>query len=165
MDSTAKPVRVELFVRSLCPVDATQRQNHVIDQLQTLEEADRINDLSILIWGNRIAPSLAQRTANGRTLLDRLAMFERWERDSEVSLDAFDWRHAMTTMAADESITVIALPTIALAEYVDGDLRHVAPCTRDGTVHRVADRISRLAETAQPTDAAEDERVSVLERQ
>ncbi|MDS0222201.1 hypothetical protein NDI54_12655 [Haloarcula sp. S1AR25-5A] len=165
MDSTAKPVRVELFVRSLCPVDATQRQNHLIDQLQALENADRIDDLSILIWGNRIAPSLARQTADGRNLLDRLAMFERWEGDSDASLDAFDWRHAMTNMASEESITVIALPTVALAEYVDGDLHHVAPCTRDGTVHRVSDRITRLAETAQPTDATEDERVSVLDRQ
>lgn len=165
MDSTAKPVRVELFVRSLCPVDATQQQNHVIDQLQALEESDRIDDLSILIWGNRIAPSLAQRTADGRDLLDRLSAFEHWERDSDASLDAFDWQHAMTNMTSDESITVITLPTIALAEYVDGDLHHVAPCTRDGTVHRVSDRIRRLAETAQPTDAAEDERVSVLDSQ
>jgi len=75
MDSTATPVRVELFVRSLCPEDATQQQNDVLDQLQALEEAGCIEDLSILIWGRRIEPRIAQRTAEGRHLLERLSMF------------------------------------------------------------------------------------------
>ncbi|GCF12923.1 hypothetical protein Harman_08580 [Haloarcula mannanilytica] len=163
MEPTANTVRVELFVRSLCPEDATRQQNHVIDQLQALEEAGRIDDLSILVWGSRIAPALAQRTAAGRELLDRLTMFEQWERDSGASLDAFDWHHAVTNMATDESVDIITLPTIGLAEYVDGDLRHVAPCTRNGTVYRVADRVNRLAETAQPTDEPEHRPETVLE--
>jgi hypothetical protein len=161
MDSTTNPVRVELFVRSLCPEDATHQQNYVLDQLQALEEAGRIEDLSILIWGSRIEPRLAQRTAEGRHLLERLSMFERWERESDASLDAFDWQHPLTNMVSDESVSVITLPTLALAEYVDGDLRHVAPCTRDGTVHRVTDRISSLADTAHPTDELEHEHTMV----
>lgn len=161
MDSTATPVRVELFVRSLCPEDATQQQNDVLDQLQALEEAGRIEDLSILIWGRRIEPRIAQRTAEGRHLLERLSMFEQWEREADASLDAFDWQHPVTNMVSDESVNVITLPTLALAEYVDGDLRHVAPCRRDGTVYRVTDRISRLADTAHPTDELEHEHTVV----
>ena len=161
MDSTANPVRVELFVRSLCPDDATQQQNYVIDRLQALEEAGRIEDLSILIWGRRIEPRLAQRTAEGRYLLERLSMFEQWERDSDASLDAFDWQHPVTNMVSDESVNVITLPTLALAEYVDSDLQHVAPCMRDGTAHRVADRVSRLADTADLADEPEHERTVV----
>jgi len=161
MDSTANTVRVELFVRSLCPEDATHQQDYVIDRLQSLEETGRIADLSILIWGNRIEPKLAQRTAAGRRLLERLSMFERWERESDASLDAFDWQHPVTNMVSEESFSVITLPTLALAEYVDGELQHVAPCTRDGTVHRVIDRVSRLAETAHPTEDPEVERTVV----
>jgi len=161
MDSTATPVRVELFVRSLCPEDATQQQNYVIDQLQALEKAGRIEELSILIWGRRIEPRIAQRTTEGRHLLERLSMFEQWERESDASLDAFDWQHPVTNMISDESVNVITLPTIALAEYVDGDLRHVAPCRRDGTVCRVTDRISHLADTAHLTDEVEHEHTVV----
>jgi hypothetical protein len=161
MDSTATPVRVELFVRSLCPEDATQQQNDVLDQLQALEEAGCIEDLSILIWGRRIEPRIAQRTAEGRHLLERLSMFEQWEREADASLDAFDWQHPVTNIVSDESVNVITLPTLALAEYVDGDLRHVAPCRRDGRVYRVTDRISRLADTAHPTDESEHEHTVV----
>ncbi|EMA23776.1 HTH domain-containing protein [Haloarcula argentinensis] len=161
MDSTANPVRVELFVRSLCPKDATQQQHYVLDRLQALEDAGRIEDLSILIWGRRIEPRLAQRTAEGRHLLERLSMFEQWERDSDASLDAFDWEHPLTNMVSDDSVSVITLPTLALAEYVDGDLQHVAPCTRDGTVHRVADRVNRLADTADLADTLEHEHTVV----
>ncbi len=104
MDSTANPVRVELFVRSLCPEAATQQQNYVLDRLQALEDAGCIEDLSILIWGRRIEPRLAQRTAEGRHLLAGLPV-RRWERDSDVSLDAFDWQHPVTNMVSDESAT------------------------------------------------------------
>ncbi|KOX94353.1 HTH domain-containing protein [Haloarcula rubripromontorii] len=161
MDSTANPVRVELFVRSLCPGDARQHQHYVLDRLQALEDAGRIEDLSILIWGRRIEPRLAQRTAEGRHLLERLSMFEQWERDSDASLDAFDWQHPVTNMVSDESVTVITLPTLALAEYVDGDLQHVAPCTRDGTVHRVVDRVNALGDTADVAEEREHERTVV----
>ncbi|EMA29969.1 HTH domain-containing protein [Haloarcula japonica] len=161
MDSTANPFRVELFVRSLCPEDATQQQHYVLDRLQALEDAGRIEELSILIWGRRIEPQLAQRTAKGRHLLERLSMFEQWERDSDASLDAFDWQHPVTNMVSDESVNVITLPTLALAEYADGALQHVAPCTRDGTVHRVADRVSHLADTTDSTDELEHERTVV----
>ncbi|WP_336329815.1 HTH domain-containing protein [Haloarcula sp. CGMCC 1.2071] len=161
MDSTANPVRVELFVRSLCPGDATQQQNYLIDRLQALEDAGYIEDLSILIWGRRIEPRLAQRTAEGRHLLERLSMFEQWERDADASLAAFDWEHPLTNMVSDESVSVITLPTLALAEYVDDDLTHVAPCTRDGTVHRVTDRVNRLADTADLADELEHERTVV----
>ena len=161
MDPTANPDRVELFVRSLCPEDATHQQNYVLDQLQALEDAGRIEDLSILIWGRRIEPRLAQRTAEGRHLLDRLSAFEQWERESDASLDAFDWQRPVTNMVSDESVSVITLPTLALAEYADGDLTHVAPCRRDGTVHRVTDRISRLADTEHATNGPEHERTVV----
>lgn len=158
MDSTANPVRVELFVRSLCPEHATQQQHDVLDRLQALEDAGRIEELSILIWGHRLEPRLAQRTAEGRHLLERLSMFEQWERDSDVSLDAFDWQHPVTNLVSDESVSVITLPTLALAEYVDGDLDHVAPCTRGRTVHRVTDRVNRLADTADLAGDPEHER-------
>lgn len=158
MDSTATPVRVELFVRSLCPENATRQQNYVIEQLQALEEAGHIEDLSILIWGNRIEPETARRTAEGRHLLTRLSTFKRWARDADASLDAFDWQHSMTNMATDESVSVVTLPTLVLAEYVGDDLQHVAPCRRDGAVHSVTDRVNRLADTTHPTDEPEHER-------
>ncbi|KAA9398717.1 hypothetical protein Har1130_10915 [Haloarcula sp. CBA1130] len=161
MDSTANPVRVELFVRSLCPEDALQQQSYVLDRLQALEEAGRIEDLSIVIWGRRIEPRLAQRTAEGRHLLEQLSMFRQWERDTDASLDAFDWQHPVTNMVSDESVSVITLPTLALAEYVGDDLQHVAPCTRNGTVHRVTDRVSRLTDTADLADELEHERTVV----
>ncbi len=76
-------------------------------------------------------------------------MVEQWERDSDVSLDAFDWQLPVHTST---SRSTSALPSLALAEYVDDDLEHVAPCTWDGTVYRVTDRVatSRVLLTAPP---------------
>ncbi|WP_336337918.1 HTH domain-containing protein [Haloarcula brevis] len=161
MDSTPTPVRVELFVRSLCPEGATRHQNYVLDRLQALEEAGAIEDLSVLIWGNRIEPDIARRTPEGRRLLARLSRFRKWARDADASLDAFDWGHPVTNVASDESLSVITLPTLALAEYVDDDLQHVAPCTRDGVAHRVTDRVDRLADATRPTDEPEREHTVV----
>lgn len=156
MPSNTTSRRVELFVRSLSP-GAPSQQGDVIDQLQALEAAGHLDDLSIQVWGDRIAPAIAQQTASGRQLLDRLTAFERWERDADASLPAFDWRRTVTNLATEESCAVIALPTMALAEYVDGTLAHVAPCKRDGTCYSVADRVSALADLAQQSQDADSD--------
>lgn len=137
--------RVELYVRSLSPTGVSQQQDHVIGQLQALENDGRIADLSIYVWGDRLAPDTAHLTEHGEFLLDRLTAFERWERESDASLDAFGWRDSSTTVATDRTIDVISLPLLGLAEFVDGELRHVAPCVRDGSVRRVRDRVAALS--------------------
>jgi len=144
--------RVELFVRSLSPAGVSQQQDHVIGQLQALENDGRIADLSIYVWGDRLAPDTAHLTEHGEFLLDRLTAFERWERATGASLDAFGWRDSSTTMATEQSIDVISLPLLGLAEFVDGELRHVAPCARDGAVHSVRDRVAALAASSPPND-------------
>lgn len=163
MPSNTTPRRVELFVRSLSPADPSQ-QRGVVDRLQALDAEGRLEDLSILVWGDRIAPDIARRTANGRQLLDRLRAFQHWERDADAQLPAFDWQHSVTNLATDRSCTVIALPTMALAEYVDGTLSHVAPCRRDGTCYSVADRVAALADATKPLEDGESERTAALQR-
>ncbi|MBV0900999.1 HTH domain-containing protein [Haloarcula salina] len=154
---------VELYVRSLSPAGVSQQQDHVIGQLQALENDGRIADLSIYVWGDRLAPDTAHRTEHGEFLLDRLTAFERWERASGASLDAFGWRDSSTTIASDRTIDVISLPLMGLAEFVDGELRHVAPCTRDGTVQCVRDRVAALsAPTPSSEREAESERAPAV---
>lgn len=162
MPPNTTPRRVELFVRSLSPSDPSQ--GGVIDQLQALEAEGRLDELSILVWGERIAPDVARRTATGQRLLERLRAFQSWERDASASLPAFDWRRDVTHQATDESYPVIVLPTMALAEYVDGSLAHVAPCIREGTCHSVADRVAALADGTQPPDDTESDRTAAVQQ-
>lgn len=144
-DNTYRPT-VELYLRALCPVGSSTEQSRVIDQLQGLRNRDRIADLSIDVWGDRLEPATARKTARGRRLLDRIDTFQHWGRRNDVSLDSFRWRQAVTNVATEESITVVSLPTMALAEFVDGELCHLTPCTRDGVTQCVSDRVEQLAD-------------------
>ncbi|MFB6224490.1 MAG: HTH domain-containing protein [Haloarcula sp.] len=141
--NTYRP-RVELYVRSLCPAGASQEQNHTVDQLQALADQDRLSDLSIYVWGDRIAPETARKTEEGQRLLDRIAAFKHWERETDASLDGFRWQHDVTNLATDESFSVIALPTMALSEFDNNTIQHVTPCTRDGQSLCVSDRVAKL---------------------
>lgn len=72
-------------------------------------------------------------------LLDR---YRDWARYNGVT-----FRSLVDLDGADESgllSDALSLPPVVLAEYHDGDLRFVAPCTDRDTVYTVLDRIRDL---------------------
>jgi hypothetical protein len=155
--SSETPPHIELYVRSLLPTGAHERQEAVIEQLERLEQEDVIADFSVIVWGKQIArDSAAAHTEEGRYILNRVAEFKQWALSNNVSLESFYQTTTVDTEVAPEPHTAMTLPVMGLAEYQDGELQHVAPCTDGDVVHTIMDRLDRL-EDGRPS-AIEQER-------
>jgi hypothetical protein len=151
MSDTAPTPHIELYVRSMLPDGAHERQEEVLGRLETLDEDDRIDGFSVIVWGKHIAPrSAAARTAEGKYVLNRIAEFKQWALTNNVSLDSFYQDTTVDSEAAQSAYDAVTLPVMGLAEYDGSELVHVAPCTGDDTVHTIMDRIERL-EAGQPS--------------
>jgi hypothetical protein len=144
MAETPQP-RIELYVRSLLPDGAHERQEAVIERLEDMEASGHIEGFSVIVWGKQVAHETASaRTDEGRYILNRVAEFQQWALSNNVSLDSFYQTRTAETEAGDGSHAAISLPVMGLAEYDDGELRHVAPCTDGEDVHTIMDRLEKL---------------------
>ncbi|MFB6183732.1 MAG: HTH domain-containing protein [Haloarculaceae archaeon] len=155
MDPTPKP-RIELYVRSLLPDGAHERQDAVIERLRDLEASGDVEDFSVIVWGKQVSrESAAGHTETGRYVLNRVAEFEQWALSHNVSLSSFYQTQAVGDDG--DASTAITLPVMGLAEYADGQLRHVAPCTVGDTIHTIVDRLDGLEAGKPPAfDATAD---------
>jgi len=159
---TGTQPRIELYVRSLLPDGAGHRQEAVIEQLQRLDAEDEIADFSVIVWGKQIAhESAGSRTEEGEYILNRVAEFKQWALSNNVSLESFYQTHEVENDASDEAYNAMVLPVMGLAEYVDGELRHVAPCTDGDAVHTITERLDRL-ERGEPAAIEQNANVSIL---
>lgn len=139
-------LQVELFVRSLSPDTGRGPQSAVLEELRRLEETDRIDELSVVVWGREIGLSTtAARTETGRTILDRVGSFRSWAAANDRSLEPLLSTREVTSQFTGETHSTLVLPTMLLAEYRDDELHHVTPHETDGTVATVADRLEALA--------------------
>ncbi|MFC7077498.1 HTH domain-containing protein [Haloarcula halophila] len=146
---------VELFVRSMLPDGANERQEAVLDRLERLDREDEIADYNVVVWGKQIAPeSAAARTPEGKYILNRVAEFKQWALSNNVSLESFYQTTDVESEVTEEAYTAMVLPVMGLAEYREAELSHVAPCTEGDVVHTIMDRL----------DAIEDGRESEISR-
>ncbi|MFB6074181.1 MAG: HTH domain-containing protein [Haloarculaceae archaeon] len=148
--------QIELYVRSLLPDGAHERQEDVVDRLQRLDREGRIENFSVIVWGKQVSrESAAAHTEEGQYILNRVAEFKQWALSNNVSLESFYQTVDVASEVTDESYTAITLPVMGLAEYRDGELTHVAPCTKGETVHSIIDRLERL-ENGEPSAIEEE---------
>lgn len=147
---TGTDTTVELFVRSLSPAGARDRPASVVARLESLVEANRIEDYAVRLWGPELPltqPLVGHERAEA--LLEEVAAFRSWAADHDVALDAFETREA--SAYTGETYAALSLPVMALAEYADGELVCVTPCTTEDGPLTVADRLA-LLEEAPPAD-------------
>ncbi|QIO24211.1 HTH domain-containing protein [Haloarcula sp. JP-L23] len=155
IEDTPTP-HIELYVRSMLPNGAHERQEDAINQLHTLDEEGQIDSFNVIVWGKRIAPqSAAARTEEGKYILNRVAEFKQWSLSNNVSFDSFHQRTDVDAEVTESSYEAIVLPVMGLAEYTNNELTHVAPCTKGDTVHTIMDRLDRL-EAGQPSALEQD---------
>jgi len=160
MSDTDPTPHIELYVRSMLPDGAHERQEDVIDRLDTLEQNDQIASFNVIVWGKQIAPqSAAAGTEEGQFILNRVAEFKQWALSNNVSFESFYQRTQVDSEATESAYDAMTLPVMGLAEYDGEELAHVAPCTEGDTVHTIVDRLERL-EAGQPP-ALEQERSGV----
>ena len=156
-DTPRETVTVDLHVRSLAPRGGRAQQNAVIEQLDALESAGRIEEFSVHVWGRQVSLSTAAaNTDAGQFVLDRVDQFREWAAETDRSIDSFFETRRVKSEVMDEEYAALVLPALTLAEYRDGDLAYVAPCSDDGTVCTVEDRIDALAASG-VTDVLEPE--------
>ncbi|GCF14507.1 hypothetical protein Harman_24420 [Haloarcula mannanilytica] len=163
MSDTTPTPHLELYVRSMLPDGAHERQEAVITQLETLDENDHIDGFNVIVWGKQIAPqSAAARTEEGKYILNRVAEFKQWALTNNVSLESFYQDTTVDSEAAASAYDAMALPVMGLAEYDGNELAHVAPCTKDDVVHTIMDRLERLKAGQPPALDTEHSGVSVV---
>jgi hypothetical protein len=161
MTGTEKP-RIELYVRSLLPDGAHNRQEAVIERLNRLNAGGEIESSSVIVWGKQVArESTGAHTEEGEYILNRVAEFKQWALSNNVSLESFYQTQAVGNESGDDAYTALVLPVMGLAEYQDGELRHVAPCSDGDTVHTITERLDRI-EAGEPAAVDADSDVSIL---
>lgn len=152
--------RVELYVRSLSYPNTFRQGGCVIDRLEGLEAADVISEFDVTVWGRELELSgTTAGTETGRRLLDRFETFRRWaERESSTDDSLFEVRRVESRITGDE-YTAVVLPVTVLAEFVDDDLAHVAPCSEDREVCTVDDRLDALEAGLDRADPTPEETI------
>lgn len=150
---------VALFVRSLSPTE-TPAPHHV-ERVRDLEDAGRVTDASIRVWGHEVA--LSSRTHHGGPetfVLDRIADFRAWADEHDVSMEPFFDSREVSASLTGEEYAALRLPVTCLAEYEDDKLVHVAPYSTGDAICSVADRLHALAESPGPDDGRRDDRAA-----
>lgn len=147
-----EPITVELFVRSLSPAGARDRPSTLVDRLEALAEAERIDDYSVFVWGREVPLSTEAGYEHAELVLDRLGEFRSWAAERDATLDGIELREASTL--TEKRYTALSLPMSALAEYADGRLVCVAPCTTDHGSLTVEERLDRLDTPAENAEAS-----------
>lgn len=143
---------LELFVRSLHPRGATQRQEAIISRLDRMEEADVIDGYTVSVWGDEIVrDGPSSETEMGRYVRDRLAEFQDWAAAEGVSIDRFYQTLTIDSELTGTTFERTTLPIMALAEYEDDDLVYLTPHEGD-EVESVVDRLDVLAGEHDPAE-------------
>lgn len=137
------PVTVNLYVRGLPPEGLGTECAALLDRLDRLEEDGVVTEYTVHVWGKCLVPSIAARTRAGATIREQLARFQAWAADHGVSLPNLEVE-TVHSRFTDETYECIRLPAVVLAEFESGTLRFVTPCSEEGVVHSVTDRLDAL---------------------
>lgn len=143
--------RVELYLRSLAPTGAYERQEAVLDRLECLAERGRVESVSSTVWGDRIRQRADLRDEAGHAILDDVDRLRAWAADHDASLDPF-FEEREGNSLVESAHTVLIPPVLCLAIRDDEGLRGVFPCATDGETYTVADGLDALEDGA-PADA------------
>jgi hypothetical protein len=141
----AVPARtVELFVRALSPAGDGGCAEAAVERLERLDGGP-LTGYTVHVWGEAVgldAPLAG--TDHARFVLDRVGEFRDWTARTGADLIGFETRETDCRLT-DRCYRLLSLPTVALAEYRDGDLVGVAPRRTDDGQVTVADHLDDLA--------------------
>ncbi|AXR82859.1 hypothetical protein AArcMg_2870 [Natrarchaeobaculum sulfurireducens] len=131
-DSHTAQRTIELWVRSFAPTATGPTRERALEQVVRLEATGTVESVSVDGWGAEIElETLSERVPQIRKIERRLTAFEEWAGRTDRDLEPFFRRRQVESTITGERHDVYRLPTIALAEFDERGLVHVAPC-RDG---------------------------------
>jgi len=126
------PRTLELWVRTFAPTTTGPTRDRALEQVRRLEANGAVDAVSVEGWGAEIElETLSEHVPQIRTIERRLTAFEEWADRTDRDLEPFFRRRQLESTITGECHDVYRLPTVALAEFDDRGLVHVAPC-RDG---------------------------------
>lgn len=138
-------ISVELWVRSFAPTVTGTAHERAIDHLKALEDRASIDSASIRIWGQTFERSeRARRVPHLERIETTLEDFEVWADRTGRSLEPFFRTQHVESTITDDEADVCRLPTLALAEYRDEEVRHLAPSTDGEWTISVLERLEAL---------------------
>lgn len=138
---------VELWIRSFAPAATGPTQERALERLETIQSLDAIETVDVGVWGAQVEfTDRTRQIPQLQRIRDRLETFEEWAARTDRRLEPYFRRRRVESTITGESHEVRRLPTIALAEFEDGDLVHVAPCSCADRQIDVFDRLDALAE-------------------
>lgn len=131
-DNHTVPRTIELWVRSFAPTATGPTRERALEQVARLEANGTVDAITVDGWGAEIeVDTLSERVPQIRKIERRLTAFEEWADRNGRDLEPFFRRRQVESTITGERHDVYRLPTVALAEFDDRGLVHVAPC-RDG---------------------------------
>lgn len=139
---------VELYVRTLAPRAVRDRLERIVARLEDLESADAIGEFSVRVTGKAIPATPAGTVTDyGAFLCNRVAVFHEWADRTGRSIERCFERRSVHSQFTGDDYDAIVWPELLLAEYVDRDLRFVAPCRDDGETVTIEERLLVLERT------------------
>jgi hypothetical protein len=142
---------VDLYLRSLSPPAGTHdQQAEVIDRLSELSSSDRLDGLSVSVWGERVCLcEVCAGTGSGRAVLDRLEEFRSWAGTVEEAELPFEHRTIRSEYTRTEQ-GVIVPPCVTMAVYSGDTLVGVFPHSVSDETRTVSDALEALEAALEP---------------
>lgn len=131
--SEEETVTVDLFVRSLAPIQGRERQEALLGRLEQLTTDGQVDEFSVHVWGDAVATDSAlAKTDAGKGVRTLVASFRQWALAENVSVEQFFEKREVSSSMTGDSYSALTLPSVAIAEYEDGELVGMGPHD-DGT--------------------------------
>jgi hypothetical protein len=142
---------VDVYLRSLSPPAGTHdRQAEIIDRLSELSSSDRLDSVSVSVWGERVCLcEVCAGTGSGRAALDRLGEFQNWVETVEGGELPFEHRTIRSEYTHTEQ-GVIVPPCVTMAVYSGDTLVGVFPHSESGETRTVTDALEALEAALEP---------------
>ena len=137
--------RVELFVKTLAPVENYAAQDRLVSTLTELEARDALGGFTITVWGDRICTEGELSTVDcGKHIVETIGDFYAFAADEGISISQFFTNRTVSASLSGQSFNCIVPPNQCTAMYQGDELVGVFPCVIDGEVYTVRDAIERF---------------------
>ena len=125
--------------------------DHHVEQARSLERDGVVDEVEVRLWDEAVDLSSEPRSHRERETRARVQAFKRWAWEHGTELVGFGERRRAARGRMGPEYVVQRVPRVLLAEYADGVLVNVTPCSdRDRCI---SERLDELA-AATGTDAS-----------
>lgn len=142
---------LEVYVRSLTP-SKNRQLDGILDRVDRLETTGVLADSTVHVVGEAVCPRTAMATDAGQHVCERVEEFRDWARRTDRRIESFFPTRTVRHGIIGDDYEKIVFPTVAIAEFVQGELAFVTPCTDGEVALTPGDRLDELAAASPDED-------------